>query len=144
MKNVYFPYLPGKKDNLQDPKKIHVGPEEYIDMEEFVAREKKKTPHGWKVKKIEISKDMLHRDSLKFIQKKKKAPGYQDRVDFQKSRIRKSNTLKITKDEPIIFEFIDDKYKLQEGWHRVLAILEMIEDGELSNPEVYAAIAEVN
>jgi hypothetical protein len=143
VKEVYFPYLPGKKDVSIDPKRIQVGPDEYIDMEEFVAREKKKTPNGWKMEIVTVSKDMLHPDTLKFIPKKKKSPGYKDRIDYQKDKINKSSTLEITKDEPIIFELIDDKYKLQEGWHRFLAILEMLEDGELSNPKVYAAIAEV-
>ncbi len=143
VKEVYFPYLPGKKDVSIDPKMIQVGPDEYIDMEEFVAREKKKTPNGWKMEIVTVSKDMLHPQTINFIDQKKKSPGYQDRVDFQKERINKSDTLEITKDEPIIFELVDDKYKLQEGWHRFLAILEMLEDGELSNPKVHAAIAEV-
>ena len=143
VKDVYFPYLPGKKDMLHDPKNIQVGPDEYIDMEEFVAREKKKTPNGWKMDKLTVAKDMLHPDTTDFIGQKKKSPGYQERIDFQKQRINDSDTLEITKDEPIIFELSDGKYKLQEGWHRILAILEMIDDGELSNPKVHAAIAEV-
>lgn len=140
-KEVYFPYLPGKKDVEIDPAKIEVGPNKYITIEEFVAREKKKYPAGWARKKIKISEDMIHPDSIDFISKKKSANGYKKRIELQKDRIRKMGLINITKDEPIMLEKVGKKYKIREGWHRVLSILEMMDSGELKNPVVMAGVA---
>jgi hypothetical protein len=142
VRETYFPFLPGKVDWSEDPKRIPVGPNEYIDMKEFVNREKSKVSK-WELRKIKISPDLIHKDTLNFISGKKAAPGYEKRVEYQKNKIRelKGNTVELTRDEPLMIEVHDGKYKVQEGWHRFLAILEMVESGELKDPVVMAGVA---
>jgi hypothetical protein len=93
----------------------------------------------FETKQIQLNKNILHPDTLKFIENKRNAPGYEKRVGYQKDKVRKSgmNSLAIVpKDEPIIFTFKNGKYALEEGWHRTLALLDMLEDKEFKTDSV--------
>jgi hypothetical protein len=72
-------------------------------------------------------------------------PDFHKRIGYQVNKIIKNNynTLSVTPDdEPIAFESIGGKLFLQEGWHRVMAILYLLQKGEIKPEEakVYSVI----
>jgi hypothetical protein len=130
---MYFPDLPGGKPILMDPAAMQIYGPEPISMREYVERELTKLS-GFNKENIELSWGVLAPSTLSFIPKKQSAPGYQKRVDFQKNIVRQNDM-----DPSSIFQgddlpvFLEEEghLALQEGWHRILALLEMIQDGEL-------------
>ena len=54
------------------------------------------------------------------------------------------NTLVVTPpNEPMVFEVVDGEFFIQEGWHRLMAILELIELGEISPEQAKAYVVNV-
>lgn len=131
--SMYFPDLPGGKPILMDPKSMRVYGPNPVTMEEFVQRETKKLS-GFQTQDVELSWETLAPSTLDFIPKKQSAPGYQKRVDYQKNIVRENNmdpkSIFKGSDLPVFLKK-DGLLELQEGWHRILALLEMIQDGEL-------------
>lgn len=130
-KEAFFPLLPGGVDLERDPGAMQIyGPEE-ITIEEFAAKEKLKY-RGWEIGIFPLSMDLLSDETKDFIQHKKEAPGYGKRVAFQKAKALKGGSLSITPaSEPIVMIEKDGKYSLREGWHRALALLDLLDSGEL-------------
>ena len=72
-------------------------------------------------------------------------PNFHKRIGYQVNKIIENNydTLSVTpEDEPIAFESIGGKLFLQEGWHRVMAILYLLQKGEIKpdDAKVYSVI----
>jgi hypothetical protein len=91
--------------------------------------------------------------SMKFPQRmeewlewKKNQPMYQERLEYQLNKIRENNynTLVVTPpNSPMVFEVVDSEFWLQEGWHRLMAILELIKLGEISSEQAKAYVVNV-
>jgi hypothetical protein len=138
IKEMMFPLEPGGGFTNKDPKAITMYSEVPVTMEEIVKKEMGRISK-FEIKQIQLSKDILHPDTLSFVEKKRNAPGYEKRVGYQKDKVRKSgmDSLAIVpKNEPVIFTFKDGKYALEEGWHRTLALLDMLEDKEFETNSV--------
>ena len=138
IKEMMFPLEPGGGFTDKDPKALTIYSDEPITMEEMVKKEMGRISK-FETKQIQLSKDILHPDTLKFIENKRNAPGYEKRVGYQKDKVRKAgmNSFSIVpKEEPIIFTFKNGKYALEEGWHRTLALLDMLEDEEFKTNSV--------
>jgi hypothetical protein len=140
-----FPLLPPYGENKRhhsvsyDPKNIQVGPNEFIDMEERVRR----TTNGIEsvnLEKFSITPKMIHMDTTDFFPEKKNAPGYKERVNHQKERVIKNGEYSLTENEPFVVEFVDGKYKWSEGWHRLLALVELYEEGKIDSIKGYGYI----
>jgi hypothetical protein len=130
-----FPLIPSKEGHVSpmyDPKRWQVGPNEYTSMEEFVDKTTKNF-NGLTLKDISITPSDLHPESLNFIETKQNSMGYQDRVNFQKKRVKENGVMSLTQNEPFVFEIRDGKYFLQEGWHRFMTLFDMYNDGEINN-----------
>ena len=132
IKEMMFPLEPGGGFTDKDPKAFTIYSDEPITMEEMVEKEMGRISK-FKTATIQINEDSLHPETLLFIKNKRNAPGYEKRVEFQKKKVRSNgmNSLVITpKEEPVVFTLKNGKYSLEEGWHRTLALLDMLNDGE--------------
>jgi hypothetical protein len=135
IRSVYFPPLPGGADNEMDPDAMQIYGPEPITMADYVKKEMSKISH-WAMKEVDLSLDNLSDETLKFVEHKRSAPGYEKRVGYQKDKVRKSGlnpNVIISPDEPICMVFKDGKYEIQEGWHRSLSLLDMLGDGEFGD-----------
>lgn len=128
-----FPMLPpnekiGHHHSPQiDPKHIQIGENSFVDMEEYVRRET--SNKRVRLININITLDMIHEKTLNFLPHKKSAPNYRQRVDFQKNKVKKYGVDVLTDTEPFIIEYLDGKYRWDEGWHRLLALVELYDEG---------------
>lgn len=137
-----FPLLPPYGENKihhsvnYDPKNIQVGFNEFIDMEEKVRRTISNI-EPINLEKFSITPEMIHQDTIDFFPEKKNAPGYKERVNHQKERVMKNGEYSLTENEPFVVEFVDGKYKWEEGWHRLLALVELYEEGKIDSIKGY-------
>lgn len=132
VREAFFPLLPGGKEPMHDPGAMKVYSNDPITIEKFAEKEKEKYK-SWSSENVELSWDNLSNECKKFIKKKKAAPGYEERVNAQKKRVEDSDMdpkAIITNDEPIILTKEDGKYYIMEGFHRSLALLEMLKAGK--------------
>jgi len=92
------------------------------------------------LEKFSITPEMIHQDTIDFFPEKKNAPGYKERVNHQKERVMKNGEYSLTENEPFVVEFVDGKYKWSEGWHRLLALVELYEEGKIDSIKGYGYI----
>ncbi len=142
-REAYFPFLPGGVDWDADPGSMQVYGPEPITIEEFAAKEKNRIS-SWTEEIVELSFDKLSKETLDFIHLKASAPGFDKRINFQKSKVlaNKKNPFSITpENEPIILKEKDGEYSIVEGWHRAITLLTMLKDGEFGNKNFVPARA---
>jgi hypothetical protein len=142
VKEWLFPNLPGGGFVDQDPMKMNFGQPYSFTIEQMAKSENKNTRNitiGIKT----IDSNQFPVQAQRWFNLKRNAPKFKERLEYQIDKIRKNNydtTVVIPMDEPIVFESIDKKLYLQEGWHRVMAILELLDKGEITpeQAKVYA------
>jgi len=131
-REAYFPLLPGGIDNEMDPASMKIYGPDPITIEEFATKEKNKIS-SWKEEIVELSFDNLSEETLKFIKIKSLAPGFNERINYQRKKVLKhhKNPLSITPaNEPIILKEKNGTYSIVEGWHRALTLLDMLQNKE--------------
>ena len=135
IKESQFPKLPPfgeRKEYISpkyDPKNMQIGKDEFVTMPEFVELNTKNIEV--KTENLKITPNDFHPETLNFIPKKMNAEGYENRVKTHKKRVTKDGVYSLSKEEPFVVEFIDGKYKLEEGWHRMLALYELYTEGKI-------------
>ena len=137
VKEWMFPMIPTEKGHVSpsyDPKNMQFGPNEFYTMEELVNEWKNKVSKI-SLEKISITPEELHPETLSFISKKQAAPMYKKRVDFQINKAKENGIESLTENEPFVVELEDNKYKWDEGWHRFLALYEMVQSGDIPRIE---------
>lgn len=144
--NGIFPKLPPNNKhkthyfNDVDPKNIQIDKDKFVDMEEYVKiRTKNKRVIFMNIR---LTPDMIHDKTLGFLQHKRTAPNYQERVYFQIKKAKKCGIFSLTETEPFILEYLDGKYAWVEGWHRLLAMIELYNKGEINAIEGKAFVCE--
>lgn len=137
VKEWEFPMIPPYKEKKHhtspsyDPKNMDMG-YGMTTMEEFVDREKKKVSH-LSLETISIMPEEIHPKTIEFIPTKRKSEGGMKRINFQKKRAMKDGVESITENEPFVVEKIDGKYKWQEGWNRMIALLDLYKEGKIDS-----------
>jgi hypothetical protein len=139
-----FPLLPGGGFATQDPMRMDYEYMPPFTLEQMSKVEKKDTRNvtiGIK----NITPTMLPEQTQRWFQLKRQGSGFQERLDYQLNKIRENNydtTVVTPENEPMVFESIDKELYLQEGWHRLMAIFELIKNGEITNDQakVYCVI----
>lgn len=129
-----FPKLPGGSFIEQDPMKLNFGQPYTFTLEKMASVENKNT-RNVTIGVKNINFDDLHVRHKKWFEIKRKQKDFQSRLDYQMNKIRENNydtTIVTPKDEPIVFESIDKTLYLQEGWHRLMGVMELIKLGEIS------------
>jgi len=142
VKEWLFPQLPGGGFTPQDPMSMSYGQPYTFTMERMAKVEDKNTRNitvGIKT----IDPTQLPDETKRWFSIKQKSPGFQDRFDYQINKIRENDydtTVITPQDEPMVFEVINRKLYIQEGWHRLMAILMLLEKGEITpdQAKVYA------
>ncbi len=77
---------------------------------------------------------------------KRNQKGFEDRLEYQLKKIRENGydtTVVTPPSSPIVFEVIDGVFYPQEGWHRLMAILYLIELGEITPEQAKAYVVNV-
>jgi hypothetical protein len=139
-----FPLLPDKTFQNQDPMDMFDGLQHHT-LKQLAMAEDRDTRN--------IAIGVRSVSSMKFPQRmeewlewKKNQPMYQERLEYQLNKIRENNynTLVVTPpNSPMVFEVVDSELWLQEGWHRLMAILELIKLGEISSEQAKAYVVNV-
>ncbi len=131
-----FPLIPDEKKGhispSYDPKNMDMGYEKPITMEELVNIWKKKVSH-LNLETISISPEEIHPETLSFIPQKKSAPMGEKRISFQMKRAMNDGVVSLTQNEPFVIEKKDGKYKWDEGWNRLIALIELYNDGKIES-----------
>lgn len=139
-----FPKLPGGGFIEQDPMNLNFGQPYSFTLERMATVENKNTRNVTiGVKTIDL--DSLDSRHKRWFETKRKQKDFQNRLEYQMNKIRDNNydtTVVTPKDEPIVFESVDKKLYLQEGWHRLMGIMELVKLGEISpnDAKVYCVI----
>jgi hypothetical protein len=140
VKEWLFPLLPDGSFTPQDPMKLNYGQPYTFTLEQMAKVENRDTRNVTiGVKPINFS--LFDERTKRWFQMKKTAPLFQKRLDFQLNKIRENNydtTVVTPENEPIVFESVNNKLYLQEGWHRVMAILELLDKGEITPEQARA------
>jgi len=145
VREFFFPKPPGGGELRMDPMAMRTNqsPTEF-SIDKMVNFEKKIT------RNITMGTTIL--DPSKFapivinaFSIMRQRPDFNKRIGYQVNKIIENNydTLSITPDdEPIAFESIGGKLFLQEGWHRIMAILYLLQKGEIKPEEakIYSVI----
>jgi hypothetical protein len=139
-----FPLLPGGGFVTQDPMRMDYEYMPPFTIEQMAGMENRYTRNitiGIK----NITPTMLPEETQRWFQLKRQSTGFQERLEYQLNKIRVSNydtTVVTPENEPMVFESVNKELHLQEGWHRLLAIFELIENGEITNDQakVYCVI----
>ena len=139
-----FPLLPGGGFSTQDPMRMDSEFMSTFTLEQMAKAENKDT-RNITVGIKNITPTMLPKETQRWFQIKRQSPGFQERMEYQLNKIRESNydtTVVTPENEPIVFESVNKELHLTEGWHRLLAIFELIENGEITNDQarVYCVI----
>lgn len=135
VKEWLFPLIPSDKGHVSpyyDPKNWEIGPNEFTNMEDFVNKYKSQYSN-MTLENISVTPDLIHPDTKKFIKQKRKSVGYYDRVKIQMERVRKNGVESLTASEPFVVIYDNGLYKWEEGWHRMLTLLELYEKGEIKS-----------
>lgn len=136
VKEWMFPMLPDKKKGhispSYDPKKMDMGYEKPITMEELVDIWKNKVSN-LSLETISITPEEIHPETLEFIPTKKSAPMGKKRIDFQMKRAMENGVESLTENEPFVVEKKDGKYKWDEGWNRLIALLNLYKEGKIDS-----------
>lgn len=135
VKEWMFPKLPDGSENLQDPMRMNIyGQRAPLTLEQIAKTEERDTRNvTMRVTKIDPSK--LEEGHSRWFAIKRNTKGFENRLMYQIEKIRNNdyNTLVVTpEDEPLVFESVDGKLSLMEGWHRYMAIMYLIENKEIS------------
>ena len=144
VKEWLFPKLPGGGFADQDPMKLNYGQPYTFTMEQMAKTENRETRNiTIGIKTIDISQ--FPEQMQEWINLKKNRPKFKERFDYQLNKIRENNydtTIVTPENEPIVFESINKKLYLYEGWHRVMAILELLDKGEITpdQAKIYAVV----
>lgn len=139
-----FPLLPGGGFVTQDPMRMDYEYMPPFTIEQMAGMENRYTRNitiGIK----NITPTMLPEETQRWFQLKRQSTGFQERLEYQLNKIRESNydtTVVTPENEPMVFQSVNKELHLQEGWHRLLAIFELIENGEITNDQakVYCVI----
>ena len=146
VKESMFPLLPPNKDNpvhhspSYDPKSIDWGYEEPFDMEKLVDWYKKRISH-LSLENFSITPEDIHPDTLDNIPTKENAEGGEKRISVQMNRILKNGIESLTEKEPFVLEIIDGKYKWDEGWNRLIAMVKLFNQNKIPKIEGKAWVA---
>ena len=136
VKEWMFALIPDKKKGhispSYDPKNIDWGYEKPITMEELVGIWKKRVSN-LSLETISITPEEIHPETLKFIPTKKSAKGGKERINFQMKKSMKNGVESLTNDEPFVVEKKDGKYKWDEGWNRLIALINLYEQGKIDS-----------
>jgi len=138
-----FPKLPGGIDNQQDPMRmIIMGQRAPLTMEQ-IARTEERDTRNVTMRVIKIDPSKLAEGHLRWFGMKRNSKNFESRLMYQIEKIRENdyNTLVVTpEDEPLVFDSVDGKLSILEGWHRYMAIMFLLENNEIS-PEDAEALA---
>ena len=139
-----FPLLPGGGFTTQDPMRMDFEFMSTFTLEQMAKSENIDT-RNITVGIKNITPTMLPEETQRWFQIKRQSSGFQERIEYQLNKIRESNydtTVVTPENEPIVFESVNKELHLTEGWHRLLAIFELIENGEITNDQarVYCVI----
>jgi hypothetical protein len=133
-----FPLKPDEKKGhvspSYDPKNMDMGYEKPITMEELVNIWKKKVSH-LNLETISISPEEIHPETLSFIPEKKSSSMGKKRINFQMKKAMKCGVESLTQNEPFVIEKKDGKYKWDEGWNRLIALIELYNKGKIEHIE---------
>jgi hypothetical protein len=139
-----FPLLHGGGFTTQDPMRMDFEFMSTFTLEQMAKAENMDT-RNITVGIKNITPTMLPKETQRWFQIKRQSTGFQERIEYQLNKIRESNydtTVVTPENEPIVFESVNKELHLTEGWHRLLAIFELIENGEITNDQarVYCVI----
>jgi hypothetical protein len=129
-----FPLLPDGSFRPQDPMRLNFGQPYTFTLEQMAKVENRDTRNvtvGIKT----IDPNQFADRTQRWFEMKMKAPFFQQRLEYQMNKIRENGfdtTVVTPENEPIVFESVGGKLYLQEGWHRVMAILELLKKGEIT------------
>lgn len=139
-----FPLLPNGTFQDLDPMNITYGLQHFT-MKQLASIEDRDTRN--------IAMGVRSISSMKFPKRmqewlnwKENQKGFKDRLEFQLEKIRKNGydtTVVTPPSSPLVFEVIDGEFWLQEGWHRLMAILYLIELGEITPEQAKAYVVNV-
>lgn len=144
VKEWMFPMIPdenkGHVSPSYDPKNIDMGYEKPITMEELVNIWKNKVSN-LSLETISITPEEIHPETLEFIPTKKSAKGGVKRINFQMEKAMKDGVESLTDNEPFVIEKKDGKYRWDEGWNRLIALINLYEEGKIDSIKGKAWIA---
>ena len=135
-----FPALPDGSFTPQDPMRLNYGQPYTFTLEQMAKVENRDTRNvtiGVKT----INPSQFDQRTKRWFQAKMSAPLFQKRLDYQLDKIRENGydtTVVTPENEPIVFESVNNTLYLQEGWHRVMAILELVNKGEITQDQAKA------
>jgi hypothetical protein len=145
VREFFFPKDPQGRTLKMDPMNMRTNQSPHpFSMDRMVNFEKKIT-RNITMGVTKISMDRFAPIVVNGFSIMQQRPDYNKRVGYQINKIIENNydTLSVTPDdEPIAFESIGGKLYLQEGWHRVMAILYLLQKGEIKpdDAKVYSVI----
>lgn len=138
VKEWMFPMIPDNKKNhispSYDPKNMDMGYKQPITMEELVKIWKNQVSK-LRLETISITPNQIHPETLNFIPNKKSAPMGKERINFQMKRAMENGVKSLTENEPFVIEKKDGKYKWDEGWNRLIALINLYEEGKIDSIE---------
>jgi len=135
-----FPLMPDGSFIPQDPMRLNFGQPYTFTIEQMAKVEDRDTRNVTIGVKI-INPSQFDERTQRWFEMKKNAPLFQKRLEFQMNKIRENGydtTVVTPENEPIVFESVNNKLYLQEGWHRVMAILELVNNKEITPEQAKA------
>lgn len=130
-----FPKLPNGMDNQQDPMRmIIMGQRTPLTMEQ-IARTEERDTRNVTMRVTTVDPIKLSAGHSRWFGMKQNSENFKERLMHQIEKIRENNydTLVVTpEDEPLVFQSVDGKLDIMEGWHRYMAIMFLLENNEIS------------
>lgn len=146
VKEWMFPLLPPNDQNpvhhspSYDPKSMDFGYEKPITMDELVDIWKSKVSR-LNLENISVTPDEIHPDTLAFIPTKESSIGGEKRISFQMKRAMEDGIESLTDSEPFVIQKKDGKYKWDEGWNRLIAMINLFKQNKIPKIEGKAWVA---
>jgi len=139
-----FPLLPDGGFQNQDPMNLFDGLQHYTLKQQANLEDRETRNISIGVRSIASMN--FPKKITDWFEEKRKSPMFQQRFEYQLNKVRENGydtTILTPPNEPLVFEVINGESYLKEGWHRVMAILELIELGEITPDQAKAYVVNV-
>lgn len=144
VKEWLFPLAPDGSFHNQDPMNMFDGLQRHT-LKQLALAEDRDT-RNIAVGVRSVSSMNFPKKIKEWFNWKRNQPNFSERLEYQLDKIRENNynTLVVTPpNEPLVFEVVNGEFFIQEGWHRLMAILELVELEEISPEQAKAYVVNV-
>lgn len=139
-----FPLLPDGGFQNQDPMNMFDGLQHFT-LKQLALTEDRDT-RNIAVGVRSVASMNFPNQTFEWFEIKRKQPLFKERLEYQINKIRENNynTLVVTPaSSPLVFEVVGGEFYVQEGWHRLMAILELVKLGEITSEQAKAYVVNV-